>query len=507
MRTVTRALLCSAAGVFAVTEAPAADVPATLPVKARPVEYVKVCTLYGAGFWYVPGTDTCIKIGAYVKLQTEYNATNAPFMLGVAVNGAGDTGGRHTRTDTSPFTWNQRGVISFDMRTQTDYGTLRSYVDIGEQTQASDTFAGTNASAAPVSIFNSRAFIQFAGFTAGRIRSFFDMYFQGTYTFSAQRFANDTSPTGIVGAAYTWQFGGGLSASVSVEDNGQGAGGRGRSTVNLSTPALDVGSNTFDIKGVEFFDPVVNLRLDQAWGFVGVSAAAHDASGGFFQPGLNGNPTLLEGNGHPGDAWGFAVSPAFLINNPFGLAGDAVGAQGVWSKGAAGYATPIFGPTAVFGSGLNVGLGWLEEGVFTTGSGVHLTTVWSFNAAYEHRWNPQWRTSVYGGMVGVQYDSAAKAAICANANTATPTAFAAASIRNITNCDPNFSLSEVGTRTLWNPVPDLDIGVDLVWWHLNTAFAGTAVLGPNGAKPPGTYRISDQDALSAIFRIQRNFLY
>src|SRR5215470_624823 len=61
MRPVKRVLLGSAASLFAVAGAQAAD----LPVKAKPVEYVKVCTLYGAGFWYVPGTDTCIKIGMY----------------------------------------------------------------------------------------------------------------------------------------------------------------------------------------------------------------------------------------------------------------------------------------------------------------------------------------------------------------------------------------------------------------------------------------------------------
>ncbi|MGZ5867803.1 MAG: porin, partial [Xanthobacteraceae bacterium] len=54
-------LLGTAAGLFAVASAQAAD----LPVKAKPVEYVKVCSLYGAGFFYVPGTDTCLKIGMY----------------------------------------------------------------------------------------------------------------------------------------------------------------------------------------------------------------------------------------------------------------------------------------------------------------------------------------------------------------------------------------------------------------------------------------------------------
>jgi hypothetical protein len=29
---------------------------------AEPVEYVRVCTIYGAGFFYIPGTDTCLRV-------------------------------------------------------------------------------------------------------------------------------------------------------------------------------------------------------------------------------------------------------------------------------------------------------------------------------------------------------------------------------------------------------------------------------------------------------------
>ena len=68
-------------------------------------------------------------------------------------------------------------------------------------------------------------------------------------------------------------------------------------------------------------------------------------------------------------------------------------------------------------------------------------------------------------------------------------------------------MSEIGTRTLWNPVPDLDVGFDVVWYHFNTAFAGTATLGTNGAKPSGVYTITNQDPLAAVVRVQRNFLY
>ncbi len=71
MKMVKSLLLGSAAGFVAVAGAQAAD----LPVKAKPVEYVKICPQYGAGFWYVPGTNTCIKVGSYVRFQQEWDAS------------------------------------------------------------------------------------------------------------------------------------------------------------------------------------------------------------------------------------------------------------------------------------------------------------------------------------------------------------------------------------------------------------------------------------------------
>jgi hypothetical protein len=68
---------------------------------------------------------------------------------------------------------------------------------------------------------------------------------------------------------------------------------------------------------------------------------------------------------------------------------------------------------------------------------------------------------------------------------------------------------------VWNPVPDLDIGLGLDWVHLNTAFSGTAnlnnwgtVFQPNATgRVSGLYNISNMDSFSVSFRIQRNFLY
>src|ERR1700744_424773 len=129
---VTRTLLGSAVAVVAVAGAQAAD--ADLPLKAKPVEYVKVCSLYGAGFWYVPGTDTCIKIGAFVKLDVNYKADGSGAFAGGGSPGATSFSGVGTR-GVSDMTFRNRGAISFDMRSATDYGTLRSYINVGTNIQ------------------------------------------------------------------------------------------------------------------------------------------------------------------------------------------------------------------------------------------------------------------------------------------------------------------------------------------------------------------------------------
>src|SRR3954447_24051989 len=92
MKMVKSLLLGSAAGLVAVAGAQAAD----LPVKAKPVEYVKVCSLYGAGFWYVPGTDTCLKVGSFVRVQTAWNTDGSDVPQGAGTAGAAGQG-RQTR--------------------------------------------------------------------------------------------------------------------------------------------------------------------------------------------------------------------------------------------------------------------------------------------------------------------------------------------------------------------------------------------------------------------------
>src|SRR5271154_7109226 len=100
MKMVKSLLLGSAAALVAVTAGQAAD----LPVKAKPVEYVKICSLYGAGFYYMPGTDMCIKIGGYVRAEvTDYSNGNMT---------QGPVQGNINSRATSNFTMRARAYIT-----------------------------------------------------------------------------------------------------------------------------------------------------------------------------------------------------------------------------------------------------------------------------------------------------------------------------------------------------------------------------------------------------------
>jgi hypothetical protein len=88
---------------------------------------VKICNLYGDGFYYIPGTDICLKLGGYVRAQFYYDygasATNTPFFAPNFLDTR--TGGQ---TD---FTMRTRSLISVDTRQQTEYGVLRTYFTVG----------------------------------------------------------------------------------------------------------------------------------------------------------------------------------------------------------------------------------------------------------------------------------------------------------------------------------------------------------------------------------------
>ena len=109
-------ILGSAAAVLAIGGAQAAD----LPVKAKAVEYVRICSLYGAGFFYIPGTDTCIKLGGYLRVDTTFNGGphGQPAW-------SGDIGQQNRYRDY--FASRSRMALTVDTRTATEYGVVRTF--------------------------------------------------------------------------------------------------------------------------------------------------------------------------------------------------------------------------------------------------------------------------------------------------------------------------------------------------------------------------------------------
>jgi porin-like protein len=508
MNNVKRFLLSSAAGLVAVAGAQAAD----LPVKAKPVEYVKICSLYGAGFFYIPGTDTCIKLGGAVRVQSEWNAGAGGIPVGLGSSTEGPQGA-FTRDRTNDMNFRTRIYFSVDARQQTEYGTLRTYFRFGiQQTTPADTVGGAT--------YWDRAFIQFAGFTVGKTLSFFDGVSFATFNYNNPRTMADTGPNGITVWAYTAQFGNGISGTISAEDPN----GRTKIVDNAASGGTvwsfgSVGTNSNGLaalgagitgNGMLFPDVVGTLRVDQAWGSAQAMAAMHDASGGYY------GTTVAAG--HPSNAFGWAAGAALAINLPTWGATSNVNSQpnvdqfqiqGAYSKGAAGYATNGVGAWYLSNGSNHAAVGWLADGIYSTGSSVELTTAWSIYAGYQHLWTPNWRTSVYGGYLAVSYDGTATTFACgigglggAGTLLSTGLALAAGS-----PCNINFNVWQAGTRTQWNPVSQLDIGVDVLYSRLDTGLAGatTTAAAALPSKPAGPITFSDQDVWSVMFRVQRNF--
>src|SRR5215470_8672805 len=111
MKPFQRVLLGSAAGLIAVSGAQAAD----LPVKARPVEYVKICSLYGEGYYYIPGTDTCLKWGGYARADYGWNVAGSMTPAYSGTQGAQDR-------SVAQYATRHRANFTADARTQTPYG-------------------------------------------------------------------------------------------------------------------------------------------------------------------------------------------------------------------------------------------------------------------------------------------------------------------------------------------------------------------------------------------------
>jgi hypothetical protein len=541
MKMVKSLLLVSAAGLVAVSGAQAAD----LPVKAKPVEYVKVCSLYGAGFYYVPGTDICLKVGAY------FRAEYAVGTFGSSLTNLDATGadGQRTRITGPDYQQRARAFIFLDSRQQTAYGTLRAYFNVGN----SNDYPTGNASSGNTSaaaIYANRAFIQLAGFTWGIATSYYDFYSSPATSYTVP-WSSDTGDGGWKVAAYTAQLGNGVSASLSFEeprkqlvvntsfnDSCASAFNANSTSVSCRTgnPFI-VGANpAADNYKVVYPDIVANLRVDQAWGSAQIMGALHDNSAGYYGSSLTG----AQNNGHPDSNIGFAVGAGIKINFPMIGPGDYFQAQVNYTEGASRYAALTPAGTAspgIFSGGTELGVGWFADGVFCgnatggtptaggcpSGFGanqkVQNTTVWSAQAAYEHFWTPSLRTSLVGAYTDISYNSTASSMMCSTlSNAAISLGTNAAGAGSFTggslgaSCHSgsfDWSYYSISSRTQWNITKDFYVGLEGFYGHLNTMSKGQTVnytQAAGTAQPSGLRVLNDQNVWVYRMRVHRDIV-
>jgi hypothetical protein len=515
-------ILGSAAALLATTGAQAAD----LPVKAKAVEYVKICSLYGAGFWFIPGTDTCIKIGGYLRADTTFNGTahGQP-----AWNG--DLGQQNRYRDY--FVSRSRMALTVDTRTATEYGVVRTFGQGNFQFQNFGTSNNAVLSAAPTApagfnaallsnagggyVATEYLFIQFAGFTFGKSSSAYATPWNGfPGNISSFLLGGHNTDTGVNNIQYAAQFGNGVSGTLGLDDptvwNRTGL-------YNLSTGLNAVGVTGFAYGGTHAPDIVGNIRVDQAWGLFQLSGAAHlvNASYNVLAPGTAFPTNLSEISGHPTDKWGGSVMAALNLKNlPTGT-GDDLKIDVSWAKGDTKnvIATASTSPNFAMFSGSNrayqsIGFGATTDGVWLPilngGTGdIKLTEAFGIRGSFSHNWNSFWQSSLFGSYSAVRYNgtvgdlTTAKGQYCAVYNASTGAKSADY------NCNPDFNVSQLGVITRWTPVNNLTFSGEVQWFHLDQRFTGAAALTPAAPKPVTVYEYKDQNAVSLQLRAQRNF--
>jgi hypothetical protein len=98
-------LLGSAAALAVVSGAQAAD--AVVAAEPEPMEYVRVCDAYGTGFFYIPGTETCLSIGGHLRFEKYYEKAKG---------------------SKAYYEWHTRARIQIEAKNDSEWGTVYSWI-------------------------------------------------------------------------------------------------------------------------------------------------------------------------------------------------------------------------------------------------------------------------------------------------------------------------------------------------------------------------------------------
>ncbi|WFR96297.1 porin [Rhizobium tumorigenes] len=243
-------LLGSAAALSVVSGAHAAD--AIVAAEPEPLEYVRICDAYGAGYFYIPGTETCIKIGGKVRSDVSwYNAYKA----------GQDAAARGTY-------WKTRAELSIDTASDTEYGALK--------TDAVFRFESAEGANTNKLLW---ANISLGGFLVGKNDSVYSTFLG----YAGDVINDDIIEYGINGTdelnqlTYAYDSGTGFTAVASLEDstNGTAAGANGENSSDHYAPdgvlGLGYKAGAFNFRVVGGYDSIVEegavkARVDAKFG-------------------------------------------------------------------------------------------------------------------------------------------------------------------------------------------------------------------------------------------------
>jgi len=229
-------LLGSAAALVAVSGARAAD--AVVIAEPEPMEYVRVCDTYGVGFYYIPGTETCLKVSGYIRYDIGVGARGFEDVYdkeGLTTDGFGEPFAADDDDTNDTYKKRARFALRVDARSETELGTLRAYAQVnfnydsyGNYAYLSDATGGPSPTGGTfVSKYGytstgdnfgiDHAYIELGGFRVGKTDSLFVSMtgYAGAVMYDT---AISYGPFGTHQIAYTFTGGNGFSAAVALEE-------------------------------------------------------------------------------------------------------------------------------------------------------------------------------------------------------------------------------------------------------------------------------------------------
>jgi hypothetical protein len=507
-----KALLGTGAVLLVGGAAQAADLPTR---KAAPVEYVRICDAYGSGFFFIPGTQTCLRISgrvradyAFVPAQDVFTAVAAPGTnyVGVGSNRAvatqaqinagqavvlnptasprlfpilGTAGVAEDAVNT--WGWEARGRIGIDARTPTPWGVVQA-VALLRMARVSgvlqEVYDGTGTGTGSTL---EAAFVRFANFTFGAARDNFS--FMPSIPYGSGHWASFAN--GAKQVAYTQTFGGGLSATIALQDPSDTR-ATGRFSA-ITPPAAVLGGGGQTGFAYNSF-PQLNGRVEwaQGWGELAVMGAIGRVSE------VNQVATVDV------DETVWSLGAGVKFNLPMLASGSALWLHGAYADGMTEYTTNW---SSVKTSAYNRDVGGFvinhpSYGVYGAGTAadpyrVETVKSWNLAALLQHFWTPQWRSAHWVSYGQLEAPAAARSRVW-GPTTATGGVvgggFGDATVWNI------------GNQLTWFPTRDFEIGVEVIYARVSQDIR----FAPLVDAPNAVARVSESNVTGRL-RVERNF--